>query len=58
MGGFGLLVELHREGSAPAALAAGFFIKVKVTFMVSHFGNGGRDRVLMFKAKFNFIYIV
>ena len=27
MGGFCLLVELHREGSAPAACAAGLFLK-------------------------------
>ena len=26
MGGFCLLVELHREGSAPAASAAGLFV--------------------------------
>ena len=27
MGGFCLLVELHREGSAPAACTAGFLLK-------------------------------
>jgi hypothetical protein len=32
MGGFSLIVELHREGSAPAACAAGLFLQqVKIT---------------------------
>ena len=30
MGGFFLLVELHREGSAPAACAAGLFILIQL----------------------------
>ena len=34
-GGFYLLVELHREGSAPAACAAGLFLKDYINLSVS-----------------------
>ena len=36
-GGFGLLVELHWEGSAPSACAAGLFSKVGLPLPVSVF---------------------
>ena len=32
-GGFSLLVELHREGSAPALCAAGLFLELPGTFL-------------------------
>ena len=34
MGGFGPLVELHREGSAPAACAAGLFINSFINLFI------------------------
>ena len=57
MGGFCLLVELHREGSAPAACAAGlFFKKVCFTGVINPKQTSNYESSFLFKTILFYIF--